>query len=168
MRLSLLRPLTCIPLSLRALIPRRLCWAWFQGFGPRKTYIMRASPNMIPKPSLPTHSGLELSTGSIAGNRNLTCGSMLVPCRRDALSRSLWWPRTLLLPPMRKSLRLPFGLVFTDRREAFDTPWRTPILVNLHQLISCPASWLIADELLQSAHMSIVKGGSRCLCSNFP
>ena len=69
---------------------------------------------------------------------------------------------------LRKSLRLPFGLVFTDRHEAFHTPWRTPILVNLHQLISCPASWLIADELLQSAHMSIVKGGSRCLCSNFP
>ena len=65
---------------------------------------------------------------------------------------------------LRKSLRLPFGLVFTDRREAFDTQWRTPILENLQQVISCPASWLIADELLQSTRMSIVKGGSRSAC----
>ena len=49
MPLSLLRPLTCVPWSLRC-TPWRSCWAWFQGFGPHKTYIMRASPNVIPKP----------------------------------------------------------------------------------------------------------------------
>ena len=67
----------------------------------------------------------------------------------------------LCIASMRLELGLPFGLCLNDRKEAFDTQWRSSMLINLASGVSCPRSWCLADELLRTTSMSVVKCGTR-------
>ena len=67
----------------------------------------------------------------------------------------------LCIAGMRLELGLPFGLCLNDRKEAFDTQWRSSMLINLASGVSCPRSWCLADELLRTTSMSVVKCGTR-------
>jgi len=67
----------------------------------------------------------------------------------------------LCIASMRLELGLPFGLCLNDRKEAFDTQWRSGMLINLASGVSCPRSWCLADELLRTTSMSVVKCGAR-------
>ena len=62
---------------------------------------------------------------------------------------------------MRLEMGLPFGLCLNDRKEAFDTQWRSSMLVNLASGVSSPRSWCLADELLYTTSMSVVKSAAR-------
>ena len=67
----------------------------------------------------------------------------------------------LAVASVRKSLHLPYGTIFTDRKEASDSQWKVPILLNLAQHTSEPRVWCVADDLLRTTSMSVVKAGIR-------
>ncbi|CAE7837306.1 unnamed protein product [Symbiodinium sp. CCMP2592] len=67
----------------------------------------------------------------------------------------------LCIASIRLELGLPFGLCLNDRKEAFDTQWRSSMLINLASGVSSPRSWCLADELLRTTSMSVVKSGAR-------
>ncbi|CAE7227383.1 unnamed protein product [Symbiodinium microadriaticum] len=67
----------------------------------------------------------------------------------------------LAVASARQSLHLPYGTIFTDRKEAFDSQWRVPILVKLAEHVSEARVWCIADDLLRTTSMSVVRPGMR-------
>eukprot|EP00435_Cladocopium_sp_Y103_P075802 s164_g65.t1 len=67
----------------------------------------------------------------------------------------------LCIAALRFAQRLPFGICFCDRKEAFDTQWRASMMVRLADCVSEPRWWCIADDLLDTTFMSVVQGRHR-------
>eukprot|EP00435_Cladocopium_sp_Y103_P002445 s775_g1.t1 len=66
----------------------------------------------------------------------------------------------LCVASVRLAQQLPFGICFCDRKEAFDTQWRASLMVRLASCVQ-PRLWCVADDLLTTTTMNVVKSGAR-------
>ncbi|CAE8684589.1 unnamed protein product [Polarella glacialis] len=63
---------------------------------------------------------------------------------------------------IRAALGLPCGTFYADKKEAFDSTWREDMLVELYESAGvCGRLFLLADALISSAKISVVRGGCR-------